>query len=159
MSAAAVWPSGADPEWDPHTWMPLVATSLVAEFGDQFRALGPVWLRTDPRRLLWLTAPFSVLVVAAPSGLLRAVVALTVAAGVGLALQWQAAVEAHQHRCETFVDTLANHVASVLVAELPLLIVEEISMGQYRDGIEKPILHAATRSAEALRRATQGAGL
>ena len=157
MSAAAAW--SLDPEWDPQVLVPAVASALVLEFDDRFRALGPVWLRTDPAGLLWIAAPLSVLVVASPSPLLRVIVAATVAVGVGLALRWQAALEAHQQRCGAFVDALAHQVASVLVSEVPPLIVEEIAMGQYRPGIEQPILHAAAKEAEGLRRINQGGWL
>jgi len=159
MSAAAIWPSGVDPEWDPQALLPSVAESLAIEFGEQFRSMGPVWLRSDPRRWLWLSAPLAVLIVAAPSPLLRVLVALTVAFGVGLALQWQAALEAHQHRSEAFVDTLASRVATVVVVELPQLIVEEISMGQFRLSLERQILHVAAKQAEKIRRTTVQGGL
>lgn len=152
MSAALDWSTGVDPEWDPEALLPAIAAALVGEFGDRFRVLGPMWLRSDPAGLLWLAGPLSVLVVAVPSSLLRFVVTVVVAVGVGLALAWQTALRCHKQRSDLFVATLANEVASVVAVELPPLIVEELSMGHFRPGVEHLILHAANQQAAALRR-------
>ena len=155
MTAAQIWP-GEGPVWDPQALVPAVDESLAGRYGAEFRALGPVWLRSDPARWLWLGGPLAVLIAAAPSPLLRVLVAVTAAVGVGLGLKWQSALEAHRHRCDAFVDTLAGEVATVLVVELPALIVEEISMGQYRPTIDRAILTTAARQADKIRRSAPG---
>jgi len=139
--------------WDRDDMVHRVTMALIARLGDQLRSLGPVWLRADPRRLIWTAAPISVLIVAAPASLLRAAVAVAVAIGVGLALQWQTAVDAHRQRSDAFVEELAGEVALELLSELSVVLVEEISCGRFRPNIEQPILHVAARKADAMRRA------
>ena len=123
-----------------------VVEALVERFGDRFCALGPWWVRSEPQRWLWIGSPLAILVLAAPSPLLRITAAVAVAVGVGLHLQWQNALAVQRRHSDAFVTTLATDVAAQLEVELPPMLVEEIASGHFRPGIDQVILHAATKA-------------
>lgn len=111
----------ASPIWvTEQTAEPSPSAVVDAErFGDRFRALGPWWVRGEPQRWLWIGSPLAILVLAAPSPLLRVTAAIAVAVGVGLHLQWQNVLALQRRHSDAFVTALASDVAALLQVELP----------------------------------------
>lgn len=156
MSAAAVeWTVKADPAVVPETSLSEAAEWLTRAFGEELRAMGPVWLRVDLTQRLWLGTPVSVMAVAAPSSVLRLAVALLVAVGVTVQLRWSALLAAHQQRSQEFVDQLALEVAGELETELRSAQVEQRGASRIRPGLRIQILDVAGIHADVLRRSNQ----
>lgn len=147
MSAAAEWPITPLEQKPQAPAVAAVTESLTTTFGHRFLSAAPLWLRTDPSRAVWLAAPIAVLVVATPQPLMRPVLAVVVAVGVALTLQWQTALQAHQDRASEFVQYVAHAVAVQMVTELPPEVLTEVAGGHYRPALQKPIMSSAQKAA------------
>jgi len=140
------------PLWDRDEMAHQVSVVIVDHFADQLKALGPIWLRFEPRRWLWVVAPIGVLIVGAPAELLRSLVAVVVAVGVACALNWQTAVDAHRTRSAAFVENLAAEVAEDLIVQLSPRTISDVAEGRFRPATERSILNAAEKKAHDLTR-------